>query len=102
MADETISATPPHGGTLDGKDLPAPAQLVCHIPSCCIATIFEHVRFNPMMVCSSCKNIIKCFTEERAFQNYLTFCRSRRRTVLTGQVQHYWTIAFRSYDTFNR
>jgi len=72
------------------------------IPNCCVATIATHVRFNPMMVCADCKNIIKCFDDERAYKNYLKFCQSRRRPILMGQVENYWTIAFRSYDSFGR
>lgn len=72
------------------------------LPSCCVETIRHLVRDNPMMVCSHCKFIIKCFTDERAYQNYLIFCRSRRRPVVTGVVDGYFTCAFRSYDTFSR
>jgi hypothetical protein len=72
------------------------------IAACCIATIHEHVSCNPMMVCPECKNIIKCFKDERAYDNYLKFCRSRRRPIVTAQVGEYWTVAFRSYDTYNR
>ncbi len=93
--------------TLDLDQEPAPGKdqagvQIGEIPGCCVATIRQHVRFNPMMVCSECKNIIKCFSDERAFQNYLTFCRSRRRTVLTGRVEDLHTVAFRSYDTYGR
>ncbi len=70
--------------------------------ACCADTIRQHVKFNPMMVCAECKNIIKCFADERAYQNYLTFCRSRKRPVTTGVVEEYYTVAFRSYDTYNR
>jgi hypothetical protein len=80
----------------------APAGSAEAIPPCCVATIGQHVRFNPMMVCAECKNIIKCFQEERDYANYIKFCRSRRRPVLTGQVQSYWTVAFRSYDRGRR
>lgn len=69
---------------------------------CCESTIRQHVKFNPMMVCAECKNIIKCFSEERAYQNYLTFCKSRKRPVVTGMVEEYYTVAFRSYDTYTR
>lgn len=72
------------------------------VAPCCVSTIRHHVRYNPMMVCSHCKFIIKCFTDERAYQNYLIFCRSRRRPVVTGVVDGYYTCAFRSYDTFSR
>lgn len=83
--------------SLTSTDVPS------EIPLCCIATIRQHVRFNPMMVCGSCKHIIKCFTEERAFQNFLTFCRSRRRPVLMGIVDEQYTVTFRTHDrTFTR
>ena len=72
------------------------------LSDCCVATIRPHVKFNPMMVCADCKNIIKCFKEERAYQNYLTFCKSRKRPVVTGVVDEYHTVAFRSYDTYSR
>lgn len=92
----------------DRADAAEPAAMIAadervsargEIPACCVATIQQHVRHNPMMVCTECKHIIKCFTDERAFQNYLVFCRSRRRPVLTGVVDGYHTVAFRSYDT---
>ncbi len=80
----------------------APTVSAGGISPCCVHTIRCHVRHNPMMVCSECKHIIKCFTDERAFQNYLIFCRSRRRPILIGKVDGYWTCTFRSYDTFGR
>lgn len=89
----------------EGTDatLPKEAMAVQNgIPTCCISTIEQHVLNNPMMVCAECKNIIKCFVDERAYDNYLKFCRSRRRPVLTGKIQNHWTIAFRSYDTYTR
>ncbi len=76
--------------------------MTTELSACCAATIRQHVKFNAMMVCSDCKNIIKCFDDERAYQNYLTFCRSRKRPVLTGVVENYYTVAFRSYDTYTR
>jgi hypothetical protein len=82
--------------------LPAAQQLPDNIPACCVATIRKHVRHNPMMVCAECKNIIKCFDEERAYQNYVKFCQSRRRPILIGRIDEYMTVAFRSYDTYNR
>jgi hypothetical protein len=87
------AAGPPPSGLVVSDDV---------IPACCIATIRQHVAYNPMMVCSTCKNIIKCFVDERGYDNYLKFCRSRRRPVVIGQVGQYLTIAFRSYDTYTR
>ncbi len=85
-----------------GEEASPAASLHGSIPVCCVSTISTHVRFNPMMVCADCKNIIKCFDDERAYQNYLKFCQSRRRPILMGRVENYWTIAFRSYDSFGR
>ncbi|MEN9835483.1 MAG: hypothetical protein RL011_1676 [Pseudomonadota bacterium] len=103
MVDDSLRAiaTPQKHGT-DEDQVVSPALTIANnIPECCMATIQEHVRYNPMMVCGHCKNIIKCFDNERAFQNYLIFCQSRRRNVLTGLVNQHWTVAFRSYETFH-
>lgn len=70
------------------------------LQNCCVETIRKHALYNPMMVCADCKQIIKCFLDERSFRNYLTFCNSRRRTIQKGMVQGYHTIVFRSYDTY--
>jgi hypothetical protein len=73
-------------------------NLPTEIPACCAATIRKHVQFNPMMVCSACKQIIKCFKQEREFQNFLTFCRGRKRAVLIGMVEDHHTIVFKSFE----
>lgn len=65
---------------------------------CCCDTIKKHVLYNPMMVCSSCKQIIKCFADHKAFKNYITFCNTRRRKVSMGKVDEYYTVVFQSYD----
>ena len=103
MVDDSLRAvaTPQKNTAEDDQSVLAGVAVANNIPDCCLATIKEHVRYNPMMVCSHCKNIIKCFDNERAFQNYLTFCQSRRRNILTGLVNEHWTVAFRSYETFN-
>lgn len=67
---------------------------------CCVETITVHARFNPMMVCSECKHIIKCFKDEDAYSKYLIFCKSRKRQVSIGRVADYHTIIFKSYDAF--
>ena len=67
---------------------------------CCVETINVHARFNPMMVCSECKHIIKCFKDEPAYSKYLIFCKSRKRQVAIGRVNEYHTIIFKSYDAF--
>ena len=43
---------------------------------CCKHTIDQHAAFNAMMVCSECKQIIKCFSDEKAYTNYQRFCAS--------------------------
>lgn len=72
------------------------------IQPCCMTTIKCHVLHNPMMVCSGCKQIIKCFKDQGAFYNYVTFCKSRRRPIQLGVVEEYFTCAFRSYDISSR
>ena len=67
---------------------------------CCTQTIEQHADNNPMMVCSDCKQIIKCFDQERAFRNYKRFCLSRHRRILATQHTKWWVIVFKSYDTF--
>jgi hypothetical protein len=63
---------------------------------CCEATISLHAKNNAMMVCGTCKHIIKCFSEERAYKNYLKFCDSRHRKIVTGRVDGYHIVIFRS------
>lgn len=70
------------------------------VKQCCVTTINVHARFNPMMVCSECKHIIKCFKDEAAYDKYLIFCKSRKRKVAIGRVGEYHTIIFKSYDAF--
>ena len=49
---------------------------------CCEDTIAQHGANNPMMVCGSCKKIIKSFSDEKAYRNYVRFCESRHRKIL--------------------
>jgi hypothetical protein len=93
------STTPPLGEASLQPSADVSADDLREIPGCCVVTIHQHARHNPMMVCSECKQIIKCFQDERAFANYLTFCKSRRRPVLTGRVESLYTVVFRSYET---
>lgn len=69
---------------------------------CCVNTINLLALHNPMMVCSECKQIIKCFTSDSSFRNYLTYCRSSRRPFSTGQTGQYQVVVFKSYDTYHR
>lgn len=68
---------------------------------CCKATIKMHAANNPMMVCSDCKQIIKCFDDERAFKNYQRFCASRHRRILATVFENRFIVVFKSYDTYS-
>ena len=65
------------------------------IQSCCVETIKKHAANNPMMVCGTCKQIIKCFTEEPAYRNYIRFCQSRHRHLLATESSGYLVVVFR-------
>ena len=84
----------PHsqGASLAEEDLSAH-----NIPDCCQETISLHVTHNPMMVCPSCKLLIKCYKDKKQFENYIKFCNSRRREVLTGMIGDYYTVVFNAY-----
>lgn len=68
---------------------------------CCKKTIEMHAANNPMMVCSDCKQIIKCFDEERPFRNYQRFCASRHRKILATQLGERFVVVFKSYDMYS-
>lgn len=70
------------------------------IGSCCLKTIDIHSNNNRMMVCPECKQIIKCFREEKDFRNYLIFCHSRRRNVKTTIYDNQYVVVFNSYNTY--
>jgi hypothetical protein len=76
--------------------LMAPAALL-GLPPCCRETVRSHVFHNPMMVCPDCKIMIKCFSDEKSFNNYLTFCRSRGRRVKTASESGFY---FAMYNTY--
>ena len=69
------------------------------LEACCRETIDRHSAFNNMIVCSQCKQILKCFDDVKAFNNYLTFCISRRREIATSQYKNFYIISFKSYDS---
>ena len=72
------------------------------IYDCCITTIGLHAANNPMMVCENCKQIVKVFTSEPAFKNYIKFCDGRGRTFRGGETSKYRVVTFHIYDTFNK
>ncbi|MGE0174744.1 MAG: hypothetical protein AB7T49_18270 [Oligoflexales bacterium] len=78
---------------------PEPSQLVLN--ECCKKTVDMHAANNAMMVCSDCKQIIKCFENERSFRNYQVFCASRHRRILATNYAQRRIVIFRSYDTYS-
>jgi hypothetical protein len=64
---------------------------------CCRQTVRSHVTHNPMMACPDCKIMIKCFSDEKSFNNYVTFCRSRGRRVKTASDSGFY---FAMYNTY--
>ncbi len=67
------------------------------LQACCRETVRSHVLHNPMMVCPDCKIMIKCFFDEKSFERYLTFCRSRGRRVKTAKDSGFF---FAMYNTY--
>jgi hypothetical protein len=78
------------------ENLMLPSALL-DLPPCCRETVKSHVAHNPMMVCPDCKIMIKCFSDEKSFNNYLTFCRSRGRRVKTVVDSGFY---FAMYNTY--
>ena len=69
------------------------------LSACCKKTIARHAAFNPMILCSGCQHIIKCFTGQKLYQQYLKFCNSRGRKVLAGCHSPYYVVIYRSFDS---
>ncbi len=74
-----------------------PPELYVALRTCCEATIKEHVLHNEMMLCRVCHHIIKCFASESAFRNYLKFCQSRKRSVLTSRAKQHYVVVFEGF-----
>lgn len=64
---------------------------------CCRQTVRSHVAHNPMMVCPDCKVMIKCFSDDKSFNNYVTFCRSRGRRIKTVQDSGFYFVMYNNY-----
>lgn len=68
------------------------------INHCCVTTVDALSANNSMMVCSECKQIIKTFKDERAYKNYVIFCRGRSRVIQTAFREGQWIVVYHSYD----
>lgn len=73
-----------------------PTSNLQHMSPCCEETIKLHGANNPMMVCASCKQIIKCFDDEKAYRNYVRFCESRHRKILAMPYQKSHVVIFKN------
>ena len=79
----------------------APTMFVAsNLRDCCKDTIDTHALYNPMILCQSCKRLIKCFKEEREFRNYVVFCQSRGRRFDVGDHGEYKAVIFENYEPF--
>jgi len=87
---------PAPGGAVNFEPLMSEGVLLS-MQACCRQTVRSHVAHNPMMVCPDCKIMIKCFADERSFNNYLTFCRSRGRRVKTASDVGFYFVMYNTY-----
>jgi len=71
------------------------------LSDCCVRTIQIHSRHNHMMVCSECKQVLKTFRDEQPMKNYLRFCASRARKVITSRIDGLAVVAYSSYEQFS-
>ncbi len=78
--------------------LPEP-PLDGELAACCIETMRLHGTHNMMMMCPTCKTVIKCFLDERAFRAYYKFCLSRHRKIRTIRKDELLIVTFSSYET---
>ena len=80
------------------------AHLNC-VPSddlqpCCRETIEAHALYNPMILCQTCKRLIKCFKDSSEYRNYTKFCNSRGRSFETAKYDMYDVVLFNNYEPF--
>ncbi|MEI6833558.1 MAG: hypothetical protein WCL28_06150 [bacterium] len=68
-----------------------------NLTPCCRQTVRSHVAHNPMMVCPDCKMMIKCFADEKSFNNYVTFCKSRGRRIKTVMDAGFYFVMYNNY-----
>ena len=96
VSETNLASTPREAPPPEANDQPAQQLLAC-----CERTIHMHAANNPMMVCADCKQIIKCFQDERAFKNYQKFCASRHRKIFTTAYRGMLVVVYRAYQTYS-
>jgi len=78
----------------------SPTELVYQeLRSCCRDTVEKHAPHNPMIGCSGCNHLIKNFSDERAFLNYVHFCNSQNREIQIGKVKNLFIAIYQPFKT---
>lgn len=86
---------------IDSRSLPSdqiPDVIEIHLQGCCIQTVKLHAAHNPMMMCPECKQIVKCFRDEKTFRNYVKFCKSRHRKISIARHDDMQIVLYRTYS----
>jgi hypothetical protein len=73
-----------------------------YLNKCCINSLKKHVDKNTMISCPDCRFIIKCFSGEDQYKNYVMFCKSRQRQIETTKYQDYFIVCYRAYEPFKK
>jgi hypothetical protein len=73
------------------------------LQECCTKTIEELAKNNPMISCTSCQALIKCFTDHTAYTNYISFCLSKKRDIMTHVYNDYYIVIYKkSFDLYKK
>lgn len=75
---------------------------VAAISPCCHQTIDKLAKCNQMMVCPQCRQIIKVFSDDSAYRNFVKFCESRGRMVQKGVHDNLQVVVYPSFHSSNR
>jgi hypothetical protein len=72
------------------------------LANCCKRTIDLLSKNNPMMVCQECKHMIKVFSSDIPFKNYVRFCNSRHRSIFTCSYKELKVVIYQAFNSFGR
>ena len=64
---------------------------------CCVDTVARFSNLNPMIMCPSCKHMIKSFKDIASFQMYLKFCDSQNRFVDAGRYGDLFVVLYQPF-----
>lgn len=95
--------TPGFPNQIEGRSVPGdqiPDVVELNLQECCVHTVTLHAAHNPMMMCPECKQIIKCFRDEKTFRNYVKFCKSRHRKITIARHEDMHIVLYRTYSKF--